>query len=241
MTAIKRVSLSEQVYSSILEYVAKHNLQTGDKLPTESELANLFQVSRTSIREAVKALSISGALTSVPGKGTFISPAMMSFVFKYQSNPIFEAVGYISQVMEVRTAVELLVGELSVERATIQDIQNIEESLQDLKEAVNSGKPWALEGARFHILLAESTKNPLIVSLIESYSKAVGRYRDTLVEANTDFDMDIHLKQHDKILEALKERNNEKMIKSIKDHMETTEKNLKRLVNENSASEFIIN
>ncbi len=56
MKTIKRLSLSEQVVRSIVQYVQENNLQPGDQLPTENEFAESFGVSRTSVREAIKAL-----------------------------------------------------------------------------------------------------------------------------------------------------------------------------------------
>ena len=76
MSAIKRVSLSEQVLNSILSYVKEDHLRVGEQLPTETEFAKIFGVSRTSVREAMKALSINKAIESIPGKGSFVRPAM---------------------------------------------------------------------------------------------------------------------------------------------------------------------
>ena len=65
MSAIRRVSLPEQVFNSIVNYTQEHGMQVGDKLPTEGEFAELFQVSRTSVREATKALGMNGAVDYV--------------------------------------------------------------------------------------------------------------------------------------------------------------------------------
>ena len=71
MKKLKRLSLSEQVVNAIVQYIQENNLKTGDKLPTEKEFSDKFNVSRTSVREAIKALGINGILKSIPGKGTF--------------------------------------------------------------------------------------------------------------------------------------------------------------------------
>lgn len=239
MSAIKRVSLSEQVFASIVNYTQEHGLQVGDKLPTEGEFAEYFKVSRTSVREAMKALSMNGAVESIPGKGTFICQPMLNFILNRSENLVFQANVSISQIMEVRTAVELLAADLAIERATDEDMQRVTDAMEDLRQAVLSQKPWAVQGATFHIQIAESAKNPLVVKLVESYSETVGRYRDAMVDSNTETDMGRHIREHEAILHALLARDKEAMHTAIRTHLKNTEENIKRLVDENSALQFI--
>ena len=235
----KRTSLSEQVYLSIVNYIQSHNLQCGDRLPTEAEFSKLFQVSRTSIREAMKVLSINGTVKAVPGKGTFLCSPTINFAISPDFNTILQANISISHIMEVRTAVELLAADLAIDRATDTDIISISEAMETLRQAVLSGKSWATEGAQFHIKIAESTKNPLIVKLVETYSDTVGKYRDALVKLNTKEDMDHHIIEHEAILNALCARNKKAMRAAVLNHMESTERNIKLLVNKDSAIDFI--
>ena len=108
MGAIKRISLSQQVLTSILDYIRDNQLRVGDKLPTESEFSKRFQVSRTSVREAMKVLNFNCAVESIPGKGAFIREPMLSFLLNTEENLVDQANVSVSQVMEVRLAVELL-------------------------------------------------------------------------------------------------------------------------------------
>lgn len=239
MSAIKRVSLSEQVLNSIVNYIQEHGLHVSDKLPTEGEFAELFQVSRTSVREAMKALSINGAVESIPGKGTFICTPVLNYILNRSENTVFQAKVSIAQIMEVRTAVELLAAELAIERATEADIARVAEAMEELRSAVLSQTPWATQGANFHIRIAESARNPLVVKLVESYSDTVGRYRDAMVDSNTQTDMNHHIHEHEAILEALRQRDKKAMHAAVRTHMKNTEKNLERLVDENNAIVFI--
>lgn len=239
MGVIKRVSLSEQVLTSIINYVQEHGLQIGDKLPTEGEFAELFQVSRTSVREAMKALGMNGAVESIPGKGTYICQPMLHYILNGSENLVFQARVSIAQIMEVRLAVELLAADLAIERASDRDIERVDKAMEELRQAVMSRKPWAVQGARFHVCIAESAKNPLVVKLVESYSDTVGHYRDAMVDANSEPEMDRHIQEHEAILQALHERDKEAMHTAIRTHLKNTEDNLKRLVDQNTAINFI--
>ena len=237
MGAIKRVSLSEQVLMSIVNYVRDNGLQIGDKLPTEGEFSELFQVSRTSVREAMKALGMNGAVESIPGKGTYIRQPILHYILNDSENLVFQARVSISQIMEVRLAVELLAADLAIERASEEDLARVGEAMEELREAVMSRKPWAVQGTKFHVRIAESAKNPLVVKLVESYSDTVGHYRDAMVDANVE--MERHIQDHEAILNALCARDKKAMHAAIRLHMENTEENLKRLVDQNTAINFI--
>ena len=96
MSEIKRVYLSKQVLESIIKYIQDNNLQVDDRLPTEGRFAELFQVSRTSVREAIKALSINGAVGGCQGEvgvSSAIAAAGIASLFSKDPAVIFEAMG----------------------------------------------------------------------------------------------------------------------------------------------------
>ena len=74
---LKKITLTEQVMEKIAGMITSGQLKPGDKLPNERELAENFQVTRSRIREALRALSLVGMLTIKPGDGSFVSEANM--------------------------------------------------------------------------------------------------------------------------------------------------------------------
>ena len=237
MSAIKRVSLSEQVLNSIVNYIQEHGLHVCDKLPTEGEFAELFQVSRTSVREAMKALSINGAVESIPGKGTFICTPVLNYILNRSENTVFQAKVSIAQIMEVRTALELLAADLAIERATDEEIAVVRKTLNDLQQAIASEKPWAVAGSMFNKQNAELSKNPLLLKNVQILSSTVAKYKDAMFAANTD--MALYKKEHEKILDALCKRDKRAAHRAMIRHMEITEADILRLIDKNNASEFL--
>lgn len=237
MATIKRISLSQQVLTSILDYIREHQLRVGDKLPTEGEFAQRFQVSRTSVREAMKVLNFNGAVESIPGKGAFIREPMLNFLLNSDEKLVDRANASIAQVMEVRLAVELLAAELAIKRATEQDLDHIQESIEEMRQAVAAGQPWTWESPSFHIRIAQSTKNPLVVKLMESYTDTVARYCETMetfhVEAQE------HIRSHQAILDAIRARDVQAAQRAIRAHMEGSEREMHLLVNKDSAVLFM--
>ena len=70
---MKQKLLAEQVQEQIYRYMKEQNYQIGDKMPNEYELASLFSVGRSTIREAVKLLASKGLLEVRRGSGTYVS------------------------------------------------------------------------------------------------------------------------------------------------------------------------
>lgn len=237
MKAIKRVSLSEQVLDSILKYVKEHGIRVGDQLPTEAEFATMLGVSRTSVREAMKALSINKAIESIPGKGTFARPALLNIIMDGPSELVGMAKATISQIMEVRTALEVLAVELAIDRSSDEDLTLVREATEDLRQAILSGNPWAIAGTSFHIRIAELSKNPLLLKNVQMLSSSIGKYKDALFAANTD--MELYMLEHQNILEALYNRDKKSARKAMIRHMEITETDLLHLVDSSNASLFL--
>lgn len=237
MNRIRRISLSEQVLNSILQYVKEHNIAVGDQLPTETDFAAMLGVSRTSVREAMKALSINKAIESIPGKGSFVRPAMLNLMLDQSSELVVKAKATISQIMEVRTAMEVLAVELAIERGTDEELALVREATQNLHEAIQSGNPWAIAGSSFHIRIAEMSKNPLLLKNVQMLSSSIGKYKDALFAANTD--MELYMREHQNILDALYRRDKKAARKAMIRHMEITKTDLLHLVDKNSANIFL--
>ncbi len=109
--------------------------------------------------------------------------------------------------------------------------------MDSLVQDVRSGKPWAASGSQFHISIAEMSGNEFLVDMINSLSKAIGRYKDTLYNAETY--MDPYIQEHQNILNALYARDRKAGHKAIKEHMRITENDIAILVNADTASTFI--
>ena len=239
MEPLRRTSLSEQVLDSIISYIKTNELKYGDRLPTEAEFSDLFQVSRTSVREAMKALSINRAVESIPGRGTFLRPEMADYIISHENcmAQVVFAKATIHEILEVRTALETLSIDLAIERGTDAEFETVVEAMQQLKCDIYSGKPWCVSGTRFHISIATISGNNLLIQQIESLSHIIGKYKDALYEAETN--MERHIVDHQNILDALLTRNRAAAHLAIDAHMRNTEADLRRLVDERTAESFI--
>ncbi len=167
-TQIQTARLYEKIVEQIEAQVLKGELHYGDRLPTERELAEKFGVSRTAVREAVKALQEKGLVTSHPGRGTFITNGA--------SRAVRDSLGFMMKIgstegsdnlVETRGILEPEIAALAAERATDQDIATLRECVATMDAALNDADAFIEADLNFHLALARATQNALIPTLID--------------------------------------------------------------------------
>lgn len=162
-----------RIYEKIVEQIERRiltgDLKVGDQLPPERELAEHFGVSRTAVREAVKALRQKGLVEVQPGRGTFItngtSQAMrhsLGLMIK-----IGQADG-TSNLVEVREIFEPEIAALAATRADEEDIAALREAVTAMDAALEDADAFVEADLDFHLALAEATQNALVPTLIDS-------------------------------------------------------------------------
>jgi len=146
-------------------------LRPGDKLPPERELAEQFGVSRTAVREAVKALHEKGLIEVLPGKGTFISNITdsTSEVMR-DSLDLIVNVGLVNglvELVQVRTLLEPGIAALAAEMATPEDVQAMQQAVDTMDTALDDADVYVEADLEFHRALAKASQNSLITILLD--------------------------------------------------------------------------
>ncbi len=166
---VQNERLYEQIVSQIESRIASGHLKAGDKLPSEFELAEQFEVSRTAVREAVKILRQKGLVDILHGKGTFVTNGTP--VAMQQSLEMLKKFGtgdgYLN-LMEVREIMEPQIAELAAGRITDEYIQAMREAYETMESAGENADMFVEADLDFHLALAEATQNPLIPALMDT-------------------------------------------------------------------------
>ena len=171
-------------------------------MPAERELAEQFGVSRTAVREAVKALREKGLVEAYPGKGTFITSG--------SSNPMRQSldrmmrsaqVDATSSLVEVREILEPEIAALAAVRATEENLNSLREAVAVMDAAKRDPDAYIEADLDFHLELAEAAANPLILSLIDSIIGVLREQRMRIFEVDGGPDRGQY--HHKKILEAV--------------------------------------
>ena len=166
---IQTERLYEQIVSQIEKRIVAGELKVGDQLPSEKELAEQFAVSRTAVREAIKALREKRLVEIRPGRGTFITndaPEAMrhslGLLMKYGTLNGF------SHLVEVREILEPEIAALAATRITEEQIAAMQDAIAVMDTALDHVDVFVEADLDFHLAMAEATQNPIIPVLMDS-------------------------------------------------------------------------
>lgn len=167
--------LYEQVAKLIENQIINGELEVGDKLPTEKELTEMYQVSRTVIREAITALKQKGWVETWVAKGTFVVQNMQKGVeSSIDSSLRMSPKDRISNLIQVRLILEPEIAALAAEKASQEQINQMKWAVQKMQKALEAGGETGifLDGDFiFHMALADSAGNDILRLLIDPVVK----------------------------------------------------------------------
>jgi GntR family transcriptional repressor for pyruvate dehydrogenase complex len=216
---VRTSRLYEQIVQQIEESILKGTLKAGDQLPAERDLAQRFGVSRTAVREAVKALREKGLVEAYSGRGTFITDGTSQAV--RQSFDLMVKIGQpegSTDLAEVRSILEPEIASLAAARASEADRATLREAVDVMDRALKDADAYIEADLDFHLALAEAAANPLILSLIDSIVGLLReqRLRIFRVEGGPERGQ-VH---HKRILEAMEKRDANLARAAMKAHLE---------------------
>lgn len=168
-TAVRSSRLYQQIVEQIEKSIRAGQLKPGDQLPAERDLAERFGVSRTAVREAVKALCEKGLVEALPGRGTFVIDAT-SHVIKQSLDllvNISTAEG-LAHLEDMREIFEPEIAARAATRAEPKHLSAMRDAIADMDRAMHDASAYIEGDLDFHLALAEAAQNPLVLTLIDS-------------------------------------------------------------------------
>jgi len=219
--AIKRTRLYQDIVGQIQEFIQEGILKPGDKLPPERELADRLQVSRSSLREAMRALELRGVVVSRPGAGTFISTESLDTLMSIIAFSHAGTKDGLNDIFEVRHLLEPQIAALAAARATQADIQRMEEALEEQEREIGRGETGVVGDTSFHFAMARATQNWALVKVMSTISDILRQSRDQSLE--TPGRPQRSLASHRHILNMMQQRDVEAARSSMEHHISEVE------------------
>jgi GntR family transcriptional repressor for pyruvate dehydrogenase complex len=165
---IQSSRLYEQIVEQIQQLILDGKLHAGDQLPSERELAEQLDVSRTAVREAVKALQEKGLVEIETGRGTFITHGVSKALRRSLDWMVRSGDGNrLADLVQVRNILEPEIAALAAEMASVSDIERLEQAVNVMDSALNDADVYVEADQDFHLALASATQNQLISTLID--------------------------------------------------------------------------
>lgn len=229
---VTKVSISEEIAKQIMDLISNGGLRSGDRLPPERELCEEFGASRSSLREALRCLSIVGVLNASVGRGTSVATDGRKFLRKIVEWRLITEKHDIENLMEVRIALEGVSAADTALRGTTEDIDKLRKLFAKTKNCLEDEKAFAALDLEFHIMLANISGNTLLsdlVSLIRSQvAKALHEVLIPLPNA-----IPLSYKEHIAIFDAIERHDPEGARKAMQAHLQAA---LRRYLDGNADS-----
>jgi len=222
---ITRHSLPDEIIKQIKKIITDGNLKPGDKLPPERELAERFAVGRTTIREALKALSYTKIIIRTR-EGAIVNRNVLDyFTDSLNEKLICKYVG-LEDLIETRKLIELEITSLAAQRATIEDINILQKNLFNMKKFVakNDVSEYINTNVEFHETIAEMAQNRVLYEIFISIRGLLKEFQEAIVKQPGI--MNRSLEYHEKIFKAIKEKNACRAKEEISAHLEDVGKAL---------------
>ncbi len=219
---VQRRKLYREIVDQIRGLIKGGRLKHGDRLPPERELAEIFQVSRNSVREAIRSLEEKGIVTSRPGAGTYVTLGDEDYVVDQFASAIGRERDKLSEIFEFRRLVEPHIAYLAAQNAVATDLAELEDLLQKQAEEVNDrGRTVELDQS-FHLALARASKSTILLRIVETLNDILEETRAESLQGEARSLGS--LQGHRTVLEAIKQRNSGLARRSMNDHLKDIER-----------------
>jgi len=178
LAPIKSTRIYEEIVRQIKTMIAEGRLKSGDQLPPERDLAEKFLVSRTSVREALRALESVGLIEIRPGEGTFVREVSVEALVEPLALVLLSQRAMIEELFEARRMLEPVIARLAAQRATKDEVQEMERILEAQAKEISSGNTGLAQDAAFHAAIGTAAHNRAITRIVHALMDLLGQSRE---------------------------------------------------------------
>lgn len=170
---MKRKLLGAQVEDDLMTYILKTPVQIGEKLPNEFELGEMFQVGRSTIREAVKSLVTKGILEVRRGDGTYVKSHHTLAEDPLGLSQLDDKYKLALELFDVRIALEPEIAAAAAGNASPEDKARLKDLCDEVERAYLAGEDHIPKDIEFHTCIAHCSRNRVMEMLIPIINTAV--------------------------------------------------------------------
>lgn len=211
---------AERVHAALAHAILDGHIAPGTRLPSETELAAHFGVSRPVVRQALERLRDEGAVRSVRGSGSYVQapdgPAAAA-------SAMGADISHILHGVELRLVIEPEAAALAALRRSPDDLQRLAATVDAFERAVEAGAPTHVHDFGFHEAIARATANPRLVQAVQSLeydvSHAVKVWRH-LGRMKPWMRLRDAVDEHRAILECIRSQDGEGARRAMRSHVE---------------------
>ncbi|MCW1248944.1 FadR family transcriptional regulator [Acaricomes phytoseiuli] len=229
-----KATLVDTVVDQLLERIIDGRYQPGEALESEAVIGESFDVSRLTVREALKALRAMNVVEARRGSGTYVRPAAewtsLQAVMQLTTKRPAQGINPSVQLLEVRRMIEVGAAELAAERADEDVLKGLSDCLEQMRSASGAGDVEAFTAAdiQFHDIILQASGNVIVLVLFEPLHRLLQEKRR---ETSAVPEIQRHaIEHHRALLAALRDRDPLAARVAMLAHMDQTLQDLKHYV-----------
>jgi GntR family transcriptional repressor for pyruvate dehydrogenase complex len=228
-TRVPRLSLSDHIVEQIAELIARGALKPGDRIPSEKQLCEKFGVGRTSVREALRSLSVMGVLRSHMGDGTFVATDASRFLERSFHWGLLLNSKVVEDLIETRLMLESHNAQLAAAKAREEDLVRMEESISLMETNVANPAEYLEADLQFHLAIAQATQNSILQSLLSTTRGYLQAWiQETLARPDrTEKRARLSITEHKRIVRALRNKDGDGARQAMAAHILSSSADLK--------------
>jgi GntR family transcriptional repressor for pyruvate dehydrogenase complex len=224
---VSRTTLSEQVAVQLASELRTGRWKPGEKLPSEADLCKVFKVGRSTLREALKSLAFIGIIRMRAGGGSYVAEERSAYMDgPLLAKGVLNTEKDITDLSEARLVLETELAGLCAQRATDQDLENLEKLVVEMNAAKEgNGAEFKQLDLAFHLGVGTASGNQILSELLKHIREGLQELitKSLLLPAG----MELAYQHHRLILEALQERNPRRARTAMRTHLRTFQRGYK--------------
>ncbi len=241
---VGRASLSDNIIEQILGLISSGVLKPGDRIPTEKQLCKQFRVGRTSVREALRSLSVMGVLTAHAGEGTFVAEDSSRHLEKILQLSLLLNSKVVEDLIETRIMLESQTAYLAAQRAKTPDLEEMAAAIQGMSQSIRQTDLYLGYDLEFHVAIAKASQNSILcqlLSMIRGYLQAwIKQTLSSPVARDSELRARKSITEHETILKALSNGDAEEARRAIREHILSSSADFRHRLPEKSAGSFSV-
>ena len=201
---VKKTRIYNEIVNQIRGLISEGRIKPGDRLPPERELAELFDASRNSVRDAMRVLEQMGLIESRQGDGTYVRSVSAERLAEPLALMLLQSRTQMRELWEVRRVLEPAIAEFAAERITEEELDELEAILAAQRRKVEAGFIALEEDTAFHYTIAEAARNTVMLRTLDTLVDLLRQSRERSLQQRDR--PRYSLAGHGRILAALRRR-----------------------------------
>jgi GntR family transcriptional repressor for pyruvate dehydrogenase complex len=216
---VRRRNISHTIAERLADQIRQGRRRPGERLPSERDLSEAFEVSRSSVREAIKTLESRGLVEGRQGEGTFVRRPSLEALVQVPAVPVSVTEREVLHLFEVREMLEPAVARTAAEQSSAADLAALRRMMQQQERMVENGRYSSDDDTRFHLRLVRITGNPVLIRLLEGVMHMLAVVREPALRAASTTGLRVTLAGHWDVVRAVEAHDPGLAAEKMADHL----------------------